>query len=200
MVATMDNPPPPAAVVGNRQVETIRGQHHNFMLIPLIEHHSQWFDAGPISIAVEARALGDSPERMVRGPSIHVCNAGRTEEYIRFDVFGAVLHYHYVLNDTNANILWGYDPDANGPMIPWAMAALRDRLPAMLRRCGASRLAAAVEEQGWDASVLPAVERAAAAALAPRDDDAIRAKEGMDWMYRWKQVHPQFNTVAEGEY
>lgn len=200
MVATMDNPPPPAAVVGNRQVETIRGQHHNFMLIPLIEHHSQWFDAGPISIAVEARALGDSPQRMVRGPSIHVFNAERTEEYIRFDVFGAVLHYHYILNDTNANILWGYDPDANGPMIPWAMAALRDRLPAMLRRCGAARLAAAVEEQGWDASVLPAVERAAAAALAPREDDIIRAKEGMDWMYRWKRVHPQFNTVAEGEY
>lgn len=200
MVATMENPPPPAAPLGNRQVDTIRGQLHKFMLIPMIDKHSTWFDAGLISIAVEARALGDSPQRMVRGPSIHVFNAERTEEYIRFDVFGSVLHYHYILNDANHNILWGYDPDTNGPMIPWATTALRERLPAMLRRANAAKLARDVEEQGWDTSVLPAVEKAAADALAPRADDLERAQEGMDWMVRWKAVHPQFNTVAEGEY
>jgi hypothetical protein len=200
MVATMENPPPASAPLSNRQVDTIRGQYHKFMLIPMIEEHSTWFDAGPIAIAVEARALGDSPERMVRGPSIHVFNADRTEEYVRFDVFGAVLHYHYILNDVNHNILWGYDPDTNGPMIPWAIASLRDRLPTLLRRANANKLATEVEEQGWDTSVLPAVAKAAADALAPRADDMKRAKEGMDWMYRWKEVHPQFNTVEEGEY
>ena len=87
----------------NRTVETIRGQYHKFMLIPLIEHHCRWFDAGPVSIAVEARALGDSPERMVRGPSIQVFNAARSEEYLRFDVFGKVLHYHYIHNDVQHN-------------------------------------------------------------------------------------------------
>lgn len=200
MGATMENPPPAAPPLSNRQVDTIRGQYHQFALIPMIEDHATWFDAGPISIAVEARALGDSPERMVRGPSIHVFDATHTDEYLRFDVFGAVLHYHYILNDVNHNILWGYDPDTNGPMIPWVVAALRDRLPTLLRRANAGRLAQEVEEQGWDTSVLPAVARAAADALAPREDDLRRAKEGMDWMYRWKQVHPQFNTVAEGEY
>jgi hypothetical protein len=195
----MDNPPPATAPLSNRQVDTIRGQYHKFMLIPLVEHHSRWFDAGLISIAVEARALG-SQRQMVRGPSIHVFNADRTEEYIRFDVFGKVLHYHYILNDVNHNILWGYDPDVNGPMIPWAIAALRDRLPVMLRRAGALALAAEVEQQGWDISVLPEVEKAAAEALAPRDDDVLRAEEGMSWMCRWKEVHPQFNTVEEGEY
>lgn len=148
---------PPAAPLGNRTVETIRGQHHKFMLIPMIEHHATWFEAGPVSIAVEARALGDSPQRMVRGPSIHVFSAARDEEYIRFDVFGKVLHYHYILNDLQHNVLWGYDPDVNGPMIPWACAALRDRLPVMLRRAGADALASEVEEQGWDTSVLDAV-------------------------------------------
>src|ERR1051325_10134353 len=113
---------------------------------------------------------------MVRGPSIHVFNADRTEEFIRFDVFGKVLHYHYILNDMNHNILWGYDPDTNGPMIPWAIDSLRNRLPTMLRRAGAHALAAEVEEQGWDVSVLPQVEKAAAEALAPRDDDLIRAR------------------------
>lgn len=185
---------------GNRTVETIRGQHHRFMLIPMIERHSRWFDAGPVAIAVEARALGDSAERMVRGPSIHVFNAARTEEYIRFDVFGKVLHYHYILNREQHNVLWGYDPDVNGPMIPWACAALRDRLPAMLRRAGAGELAREIDEQGWDSSVLPAVARAASEALAPREDDLIRAREGMDWMYEWKRIHPHFNTVDEGEY
>lgn len=200
MAATMDNPPPATAPLSNRQVDTIRGQHHKFMLIPIVDDHSRWFDAGLVSIAVEARALGDSLDRMVRGPSIHVFSADRTEEYLRFDVFGKVLHYHYILNAQNHNILWGYDPDVNGPMIPWVVACLRDRLPAMLRRCGADALATQVDEQGWDRSVLPAVEKAATEALAPRDDDLVRAREGMDWMYKWKQVHPQFNTVEPGEY
>ena len=200
MGATMDKPPPAAAPLGNRQVDTIRGQYHRFALIPMIDHHATWFDAGPVSIAVEARALGDSPERIVRGPSIHLFDATRSDEYLRFDVFGAVLHYHYIHNDRHHNTLWGYDPDTNGPMIPWVVNALRDRLPTMLRRAGAERLAKTVEEQGWDTSVLPAVAAEATAALAPREDDMQRAREGMDWMYRWKQVHPQFNTVGEGEY
>jgi hypothetical protein len=179
-------------------VETIRGQYHKFMLIPPIEHHCQWFDAGPISIAVEARALGDE-RAMVRGPSIHVFNAARSEEYIRFDLFGRVLHYHYILNAPQHNILWGYDPDANGPMLSWAIAALRDRLPVMLRRAGEPNLATEVEEVGWNRTVLTGVAQAAAAALRPRDDDLDRAREGMEWMYRWKDIHPQFNTVAFGE-
>src|SRR3974390_3023579 len=127
MVSTMTNPPPATAPLSNRQVDTIPGAYHHFLLIPHMEQHSRWFDAGPIIIAVEARALGDNRERMVRGPSIHVFNADRTEEYVRFDVFGEVLHYHFILNDVNHNILWGYDPDTNGPMIPWAISALRER-------------------------------------------------------------------------
>ena len=185
--------------MGNGTVETIRGQYHKFMLIPPIERHCQWYEAGPISIAVEARALGDQ-HAMVRGPSIHVFNAARSEEYVRFDLFGRVLHYHYILNAHQHNILWGSDPDANGPMLPWVIAALRDRLPTLLRRAGEPELAQEVEEVGWNRTVLTGVAQAAAAALRPRDDDLERGREGMEWMYRWKEIHPQFNTVAEGEY
>jgi hypothetical protein len=192
--------PQPRQPLSNRQVETIRGQPHKFMLIPLMEKHTQWFDAGPVSIGVEARALGTSADNMVRGPSIHVCNAAREEEYLRFDVFGKVLHYHYILNATEQNVLWGYDPDTNGPMIPWACAALRDRLPTLLRRADAHVVATEVEESGWDTSVLEHVAKAAAAALAPREGELELAKEGMDWMNAWKAVHPQFNTVEDGEY
>ena len=192
--------PEPREPLSNRQVDTIRGQYHKFMLIPLMDRHTTWFDAGPVSIGGEARALGDSAERMVRGPSIHVCSADRAREFIRFDVFGKVLHYHYIVNEHDHNILWGYDPDVNGPMIPWAVEALRTRLPTLLRRAGENALAIEVEECGWDSSVLDAVAKTASEALAPRDDDLVRAKEGMEWMYKWKAAHPQFNTVGEGEY
>jgi hypothetical protein len=191
--------PKPREVLSNRQVPTIRGQLHKFMLIPIMINHTRWFDAGPISIGVEARALGDE-QMMVRGPSIHVCSADRSKEFVRFDVFGAVLHYHYILNEPEHNILWGYDPDVNGPMIPWAVAAIRNRLPTLLRNCDEHALAVEVEQAGWDRSVLAEVEKAASEALKPREDDLVRAKEGMDWMYKWKAVHPQFNTLDDCEY
>jgi hypothetical protein len=199
MQAQFKQVPSPREVKSNQQVPTVRGQYHTFTLIPLMEHNTRWFDAGPVSIGVEARALGD--ERMlVRGPSIHVFNALRDTEYLRFDVFGKVLHYHYVHQDRDANTLWGYDPDVNGPMIPWACNALRDRLPALLRSAGAGELATEVEQSGWDSSVLDDVARAASEALAPSEHDLIRAREGMDWMYAWKAVHPQFNTLDEQDY
>jgi hypothetical protein len=200
MGATMENPPQAAKPWSPREVETIRGQYHKFMLIPLMEQYTTWFNGGLVSIAVESRALGASPERMVRGPSIHVFNALRTEEYLRFDVFGTVLHYHYILNEFGHNILWGYDSDTNGPMLPWIISVLRHRLPLLLRRAGAHKLAAEVEAQGWNAEILTNVERVASEALAPRDDDLTRAREGLEWMKQWKSLHPQFNTVEEGRY
>ena len=63
-----------------------------------------------------------------------------------------------------------------------------------------SGLASEVEQLGWDTSILAEVEKAATEALAPRADDLERAKQGMDWMYKWKAVHPQFNTVEDGGY
>ena len=71
------------------------------------------------------------------------------------------------------------------------VSALRDRLPTLLRNAKRPELAAEIEQTGWDTSVLAEVEKAATAALKPREDDVIRAREGMDWMYRWKEVHPQ---------
>jgi hypothetical protein len=173
----------------------IYGQYHKFELIPIIEHHTQWFEAGPVTLAVEARALGDSRTRMVRGPSIHVFSADRSTEYLRFDLFGKDQHYHYILDDIKHNVVWGYDVDANGPMLDWIIQSLRHRLPAMLRKANGGTLADAIERSGWNQSVLPDVEKAARDADREREDDLERAKEGMDWMRRWKQLHPEFNTV-----
>ena len=179
----------------SKTVEVIRGQYHKFKLIPIIEHHARWFPAGLVTIAVEARALGTSRERMVRGPSIHVFSADRSKEFLRFDLFGREQHYHYILDDLQHNIVWGYDADANGPMLDWVIASLRQRLAAMLQRAGENALAEKITRDGWDSSVLPAVEQAARDADRESADDLERAREGMEWMHRWKKLHPQFNTV-----
>lgn len=181
----------------SRTVEVVRGQYHKFQLIPIMEHHARWFPAGPVTIAVEARALGTSREQMVRGPSIHVFNADRTAEYLRFDLFGNVPHYHYILDELQHNIVWGYDPDANGPMLDWVLETLRRRMPAMLRRAGAVELAERIERDGWDTTVLSEVEQAARDSERESEDDLERAREGMEWMQRWKRIHPQFNTVED---
>ena len=134
---------------------------------------------------------------MVRGPSIHVFSADRTKEFLRFDLFGSVLHYHYILDDLQHNIVWGYDPDANGPMLEWVIATLRLRLPAMLRKIGEIELAERIERGGWDSSILTAVEQAARVAERESEDELERAREGIEWMDRWKRIHPQFNTVDD---
>jgi len=178
-------------------VEVVRGQYHKFKLIPILEHHARWFEGGAVTIAVEARCLGSSRERMVRGPSIHVFSADRAKEFLRFDLFGSVLHYHYILDDLQHNIVWGYDADANGPMLEWVIAALRLRLPSMLRKIGEIELAERIERGGWDISILTAVEQAARDAERESQDELARAREGMEWMERWKRIHPQFNTVDD---
>jgi hypothetical protein len=177
-------------------VKVVRGQYHKFMLIPIMEQHAEFFEAGPVSFAVEGRVLGDARGNVgERGASIHVLSADRKEEYARFDCFDGVPHYHYILNAEQHNIVWGYDTEINGPMLPWALAAIRERLPAILRQARATQLADRVEREGWDKSVLEKVERAMIAAHARTIPGTDLVQEGRDWYVRWKRIHPQFNTV-----
>jgi hypothetical protein len=148
-----------------------------------------------VSFAVEARVLDDERGEMgERSAIIHVFGADRREEYLRFDCFVRFPHYHYILNHDQHNIVWGYDPEANGPMLAWALATIRNRLPVMLRRAGAFELADRVEQEGFDATVLDAIEPAVAAWEPPRPAAELM-EEARAWYARWKQIHPQFNTA-----
>lgn len=179
-----------------KTVQVVRGQHHKFMLLPVMAHNAAWIEAGPVTFAVEARVLGDAQGRIgERGASLHIFNADRTEEYVRFDNFQNGPHYHYILNDLQHNVVWGYDPDMNGPMLPWALAAIRDRLPTLLRRSGALALAERVETEGFDVSALATVERAMLDAWDRCFPGTDMVEEGRAWYVRWKEIHPQFNTV-----
>ena len=189
---TLNSRPP-----GANTVRVIYGQYHSFKLIPIMDHHAEFLRAGPVTFGIEGRVLG-TPAGVVGeiGASFHVFNADRSEEWLRFDCFDRGPHYHYVLHDKGHNIVWGYDPAANGPMLPWAINAVRTRLPAMLRKAGAETLAAEVEQHGVYAAALAQAEAAMVAAdrrIRPGSIEMI--EEGIAWMARWKRIHPQFNTV-----
>jgi hypothetical protein len=182
-----------------KTVHVVYGQYHKFMLIPIMEHHAEFFPAGPVTFGVEGRVLG-TREGVVGeiGASMHVFNADRSQEWLRFDCFDRGPHYHYVLHDKGHNIVWGYDRAVNGPMLPWAIQAIRTRLPVLLRAAGADMLADAVEREGIDQAVVSQVEAAMVAAdrrIRPGSIEMI--DEGRAWMDRWKRIHPQFNTVQD---
>jgi hypothetical protein len=186
------------ATVAKRKetVHVVRGQLHKFMLIPILEDEIQWFPAGPISFGVEARALADRTGKVgERGASIHVIDNDRKTERLRFDCFEHTPHYHYIIQRDQHNIVWGYDPTVNGPMSTWALSAIRERLPALLRGAQAPERAEQVEHEGFDVKVLDRIAEAVIAAHAktiPGNDLALKSR---DWMNRWKEIHPQFNTV-----
>jgi hypothetical protein len=182
-------------------VKVVFGQHHKFKLIPIMDHHARFFRAGPVTFGIEGRVLGTADGKVGEiGASLHVFNADRSEEWLRFDCFDRGPHYHYILAHEGHNIVWGYDVAAHGPMLPWAIGVIRTRLPQLLRKAGALALAAEVEKQGVDEIVLRQVE-----AAMIEEDRRIRPgsiemiKEGIEWMGQWKQKHPEFNTVDEDE-
>jgi hypothetical protein len=80
-----------------------------------------------------------------RGVSLHVLDADSGHEYLRFDCFDAVPHYHYLRPWTtpeecdNHSVDW--DEVAHGPMTPWALNTLRTRLPEMLVEAGGANAA-----------------------------------------------------------
>jgi hypothetical protein len=182
---------------GGKTVAVVRGQYHKFMLIPIQDAEADFFPAGPITFGIESRVLGHPDGRVgERGASLHVFNADRSEEYIRFDCFERIPHYHYILNGPQHNIVWGYDEDANGPMLDWAIGAIRNRLPIMLRTAGADDLAERIEKKGYDLSVLDRLYAAMIDADArTRPGTVEQIMTGVRWMARWKEIHPQFNTV-----
>lgn len=183
-----------------RNVRVIRGQYHKFMLLPVTPENAKWFEAGPVTFAVEARVIGVGNAVVERGASLHVFGADRAQEYLRFDCFELHPHYHYIHNDLQHNSVWGYDDVANGPMHEWTVRTVRAHLPELLRRAGADELASRVETSGFDISVLDGVGKELQAAHKRTIPGTDMLEEARELYIRWKSLHPEFNTVEEGEY
>ncbi len=180
---------------GDRTVEVIAGQHHKFMLIPIMENETTWFVEGPLKIGVESRAFGRPGEVLERGASVHVLDGASGEEWLRFDCFDKGPHYHYILQALQHNVVWGYDASANGPMFTWTLNSLRNNLPSMLRQAGADALAAKLEGHVFAESTLGEIATAMHKARERTFPGLDMIEDSINWYNRWKEMHPEFNTV-----
>lgn len=138
--------------------------------VPHVPGNTLMFEAGPITIGVEYRLLNEeilaqvygaehaaeivagrfgnpdavSEHAVDSGVSIHVFDAATGVEHLRFDDLDSNKHYHYLRSDGRHVVVW-YDDVANGDLVSWALASLRDRAGQMLSLAGADELAARVD-------------------------------------------------------
>jgi hypothetical protein len=167
------------------------GKVFRFMPIPMNPRHVEWFDAGPVSFAVETRVLGAAQGGMATGGgSIHLWSGDRSRELVRFDCFDGEPHYHYLNQREQLNTVWAFDSAVNGPMPRWVLAVLRDNMPGMLRAAGEDELARRVDPEGFDASVLARVGEAAAQAQDRCRNEAELVDDGVDWAEQWREQNP----------
>ena len=161
---------------------------------PPVPEHTRYFPAGVVTIGVEYRDVDpdglvatyrDRPEQLAEllaespdggfsdeGVSLHVCDAADGYEYLRFDVFDAEPHYHYVHRaDHVVNHVVDFDPVAHGDMLPWALDCIRHRLGPMLAEAGAGHLVAGLDAAALDRAL---AEVGPLAARAQRDARTVR--------------------------
>ncbi|MBO0865637.1 MAG: hypothetical protein J2P16_11265 [Mycobacterium sp.] len=150
---------------------------HIDTIIPPVADNTHYVDAGAITIGVEYRVVDeaivmanlnshgmDRPPHGARqqidedgGVSLHVCDAATRTEYLRFDMFAASPHYHYLCNN-EYQINIPYDSNACGDMTEWAFGCLRNRLPDMLSYCGATELAAQLDPVQIEAAMSQVID------------------------------------------
>jgi len=151
--------------------------------IPPDPAHTTWVDAGAIRIGVEYRLLdeagleanyeGEQMDEIQQaldgaavqdnGVSLHVVGIEDDHEYLRFDLFEQEPHYHYIDKAGESQTIIDFDRVAHGPMLPWALAQIRDRLVPMLEHAGGRALASKLDS-GQVAASLVEVEKLARAA------------------------------------
>ena len=156
--------------------------------IPPDPDHTTWVDAGAIRIGVEFRRLDDAELQanyegaamdeikdalagaavQDNGVSIHVSGAGDGHEYLRFDLFEKEPHYHYIDRSGARQTIIDFDCVAHGPMLPWALARIRDRLAPMLDHAGGQSISARLDAESIEAGLVEVekLARDAEAALA----------------------------------
>jgi hypothetical protein len=147
--------------------------------VPAFLENTARFAAGPVTIGVEYRVLDEAmildyygPDARAKFPngapagmgavinedglSLHVFGTVDGHEYLRFDCFDDAPHYHYLDPTASRNVVHDYDAIAHGPIVDWALDALRTRLAPMLTQAGATELGASLDHAAV-AEIMPAV-------------------------------------------
>ncbi len=155
----------------------MEGQVYTVQPQPPIEHRTVWIAGSTVRIGVEYRYIdtetlmdtyGDDAAAIAEiaaskaglgftdvGVSIHVCGEQDGHEYLRFDMFEAEPHYHYVWPEGDHNHVVPFDAAACGDVLEFTLSCLRHRLPAMLRKAHGTTVA----DQLDPAAVVPLVEQ-----------------------------------------
>ncbi|MEZ4330662.1 MAG: hypothetical protein R3F35_02840 [Myxococcota bacterium] len=138
--------------------------------VPAFEAYTLRIPAGAVTLGVEYRHLDEAvildhygPDARAKfdgvlpagfegtveedGLCLHVFGTADGAEYLRFDCFDEAAHYHLLDPHAPCNTVIEHDVRRDGPLLEWALAALRDRLPALLVEAGAAELASAVEPE-----------------------------------------------------
>jgi hypothetical protein len=110
------------------------------------------FPAGRLVIESERRVQAKTADS---GPTVHVSDAQTGDELLRFDMFLANPHYHYIYPG-NGNLVVRFDTNALGPMMDWVRHHLPTHLADMLRFADAEELASAIDPE----LIAPALEDA----------------------------------------
>ncbi len=156
--------------------------------IPPDPEHTTYVDAGVIRIGVEYRLLdeaeleanyeGEAMEEVQaalggdavqdNGVSLHVEGVEDGHEYLRFDLFEHEPHYHYIDRGGERQRIIDFDRIAHGPMLPWALAQIRERLAPMLEHAGGAALVPRLDATEIEAGLVEVekLARDAEAALA----------------------------------
>ena len=138
--------------------------------VPAFDEYTTRVVAGAVTFGVEYRRLDEAVILDFYGPdaraqfdgvtpagmegtveedglSLHVFGTADGLEYLRFDCFDEAAHYHLLEPREPRNVVVEHDVQLRGPLLDWALEALRERLPELLEEAGAPDLAAAVEPE-----------------------------------------------------
>jgi hypothetical protein len=143
------------------------GTIYTVMPIPPEDDVTTYVTAGALTLGVEVRVVDDAlvgkqfkdatPQQQAEiaankaanlndgGVSVHVCSSQDRREYVRFDCFRIEPHYHYISTAGDSQEIIKFDTVAHGDMLEWAISRITTRLPEMLHRAGATRLADEVD-------------------------------------------------------
>ncbi len=147
---------------------------YRILPIPAFDEFTVRIPAGGVTFGVEYRRLDEAvilayygPDARARfdnvlpagfaagavdedGLCLHVFGTADGAEYLRFDCFdsfGGAAHYHLLDPHASRNTVFEHDHAVEGPLLDWALEALRTRLPELLTRAGAPALASTVDPE-----------------------------------------------------
>lgn len=155
------------------------GKRQNFLPIPVIPEHTEYLNAGALTIGVGYRLLteeivneylakiGYTKPRSVTynnddgGVSIFVFSKEGTEykEHFRLDCFDAAPHYHYGYQKENAQERVYLYPTVTGNSMERTLWCLTNRLPDVLKHVNQPELAEKVDKKKIEA-IIPQIRDA----------------------------------------